>query len=81
MSSEEDITAESIFNIYPRSDHELVPTSNQRSLYRKEMEPEKSYKIEEPESAVNTHILNAKEIQENEDQAKAKSDDGPMSPF
>ncbi len=75
------VTAESEFKIYSRSEQELAPTNTPGRLHRKDKESGKSFEIEELESAVDTHILNAKAIQENEDQAKAKSDDGPMAPF
>ena len=81
MSREPIADAESVFKIYPRSEQELVPTITQGNLHRKENEPEISFEVEALGSAVDTHILNAKEIQENEDQAKAKSDEGPMAPF
>ncbi len=75
------VTAESVFKSYPRSEQELVPTVSRGRLQRKGSEPAKPLESDGQESAVDMHILNAKEIQENEDQAKAKSDEGPMASF
>jgi hypothetical protein len=74
------VTVESVRKVFPRSEQELVPI-HPRGKLRRNGNPEKSFESDELASAVDTHILNAQEIQENEDQAKAKSDEGPMAPF